>query len=136
MDLIESIHAERVDIINNQTTRIHIQKREILDIVLKKRGNKKVVIIMMNPSKADDEKSDDTINSIIDYFSQDNCYVGNEEKKDKHQLRIIDDIKYVCIRNLFSIYNPSSLNLYNNINEVIANRSYEYLDDLIKYIKN
>ena len=78
--------------------------REKLDILLKTvEYNNRLLVIMMNPSIADDKTSDRTINKIIDYFNNNKCSINN-----------ILGFKYISIVNLFSIccQNSKELNSF------------------------
>jgi hypothetical protein len=130
-ELVESKTCNKVDVIKDMTRNIHIKKREILDITLKKDGNKTVLVILMNPSRADDIESDKTIKSLIKYFSQ-FSYPVNNEKDVTGAIRVITNIKKICVRNLFSIYNPNPRNLNNNIDQIINFLSYDALNKMIE----
>ncbi|MEW4425863.1 DUF1643 domain-containing protein [Paenibacillus pabuli] len=109
-----------------QTDAKLIEKREILKIELKKMGNKSVSVIMMNPSEADSDKSDVTVNKVIDFFVKPSLSPLNERN------RRIADIKYLNILNLLSIYNPDSAGLNNDLDIIINERSNEYLQQLLE----
>ncbi|GAS81164.1 DUF1643 domain-containing protein [Paenibacillus amylolyticus] len=75
--------------------------RSLLQLSLNKISNSKnVTIIMMNPSKANQKSSDQTINRIIDFFY-------NEQTL---------NVKNIKVVNLFSFYNPKSITLHENVN--------------------
>ncbi|WP_408894395.1 DUF1643 domain-containing protein [Paenibacillus taichungensis] len=74
--------------------------RSLLQVSLNKiSSSKNVTVIMMNPSKANQNYSDQTINRIIDFFY-------NEQTL---------DVKNIDVVNLFSFYNPKSITLHENI---------------------
>jgi len=93
-----------------------IKRRFLLDIKLKNKDNEKpVVVIAMNPSKADEVVSDRTINKIIKYIYY------NEKTKEYGRILIL---------NLFVAYasNPEEINnLINksNFNYVAGNDKKE-----------
>ncbi|MDA2157939.1 DUF1643 domain-containing protein [Bacillus cereus group sp. Bc253] len=112
------------------------EKRELLTIKLNKKSNyadKNVVIIMMNPSKADECTSDDTINKVISFFANNNINVVNGKTiKSKN-------IKFLNILNLFSIYNSNSECLNGNFESLESllseNEFKEIFDENLTIIK-
>lgn len=90
-----------------------ITKRTYLDIELKNHNtNNTASIILMNPSSADLTQSDDTVNTVIDYF-----YTKNYTS--------------ITILNLFPIYEPTSTNLYKSLSKLRSISSPNSLHDII-----
>ena len=81
--------------------------RYSLKIKLKKNGNESIIVILKNPSKADEDKSDYTVNRVISYIY--NC------KTDSNS--ILNNISSIIILNLFPIYEPKSNKLPKSITE-------------------
>ncbi|MEG0774392.1 DUF1643 domain-containing protein [Clostridium sp.] len=101
-------------------------KRYSLEIELNRTNNlknyEKIVIIMMNPSKANKELSDDTVNRIIKE-------IHIQKKK----------VKYITILNLFSVFEKDSKKLKDYMKEYgyevvagISNNDLYNNDDLIR----
>jgi hypothetical protein len=103
INIIEKVQCDKKEILENS----EIYKREYLDIILKTNGNNRLLVIMMNPSIADDEISDKTINGITKYFMNGYCSANNDNND-------IVNIKYISVVNLFSICckNSKELNSY------------------------
>ncbi|ENK0837966.1 DUF1643 domain-containing protein [Clostridium botulinum] len=84
-----------------------IKRRFILEIKLKNReGNKSAVVIMMNPSQADYEKSDRTVNRLLKYIHIQ-----------------LPNIAKVKILNLYAVYKTNPEDVQNIINK----SNYEYV---------
>ncbi|WJH36854.1 DUF1643 domain-containing protein [Paenibacillus sp. CC-CFT747] len=101
-----------------------IEKRELLQIELNKQGDKSVAIIMMNPSEADSNKSDGTVNKVIEFFLKVQRPLNEGSRK-------ITDIKYLNVLNLLPIYNPKSKGLLDDLGIVSKEKSKEYLLSLL-----
>lgn len=85
---------------------IRTNRRYRLDIELKNGDNKKAIqLIMMNPSEANEEISDNTINRVIKYVS-----TNNSEG-------ILQDIGKIIFTNLYVVYETYSDNVDNYISE-------------------
>lgn len=106
-----------------------LEKRELLKITLNHPGEKTVNVIMMNPSEADTQNSDKTVNRVINFFYKQPIIVENELGNNYGQ--IISDIKYINITNLFSLYNSQSNKLRDSINEITSQLSYSALKEII-----
>ncbi|WP_158630137.1 DUF1643 domain-containing protein [Cohnella sp. AR92] len=109
-----------------QTNDKKIEKREILEIVLNKPGNKTASVIMMNPSEADSDKSDGTVNKVIEFFVKPSHNPLNERDRE------ITDIKHLNILNLLPIYNPKSKGLNNDLDIIISEKSDKKLQSLLE----
>ncbi|PFM92593.1 hypothetical protein COD05_06215 [Bacillus cereus] len=103
-----------------------IEKRELLQVELNKKGTKMVTIVMMNPSKADSKQSDGTVNKVIEYFV--NPFLRPLNERDRR----IDDLKYLNIINLIPLYNPKPSGLVEDIDEIISQFNEEYLKLLLE----
>lgn len=103
-----------------------LEERRLLRLCLNRDGEKTVTVIMMNPSKANSEHSDKTVNQLIDFFFNQPISVENESS------RKVANIKYLDIVNLFSAYNPNSSHLYKNINQLVSQKTYGFFTELIK----
>ncbi|ANP80428.1 hypothetical protein BAQ53_06020 [Bacillus sp. B25(2016b)] len=99
---------------------LFIEKRELLKVELNKQGDKIVSVIMMNPSKADSNHSDSTVNKIIKKF-----YEASFQE-------VANDVKYVNILNLLPIYNPNNKELLNNMNTIILEFSSNYFLNILE----
>lgn len=97
-----------------------IEKRELLKVELNKQGDKIVSVIMMNPSKADSNHSDSTVNKIIKKF-----YAASFQE-------VANDVKYVNILNLLPIYNPNNKKLLNNMNTIISEYSSDHFLNILE----
>jgi len=98
-DLIENVNCSKELIL------LDIKKREYLNITLKGSGQNKLLVIMMNPSEADEESSDETINKIVHYF-------GSKQNKNTQ------GIKNILVVNLFPICCGKSKELNLNIEKI------------------
>ncbi|MBY0117985.1 DUF1643 domain-containing protein [Paenibacillus xylanexedens] len=92
-----------------------IEKREYLSVTLKSSGIKQLTVIMMNPSNADSEESDATINKIVKHFN-------------KNDNKLYRDIKTINIVNLFSICSSKSKELNEKLEKIILNNVIEVSD--------
>lgn len=75
---------------------LQVRTRLMIPLKNRKKGSKKVQIIMMNPAKADKDISDDTVDVVVDF-------IYNSDK--------FDDYSKIIITNLFPIYEPDSRKL-------------------------
>lgn len=106
-----------------------IEFRGLLEIELKKdyeNAQKNVLVVMMNPSKADSEVSDGTINKLIKFLVE--GYVTH----DSSYYEIIDGIKHLNVFNILPIYNPNNDLLFNDFEIIISERGIEYLESLLE----
>ncbi|MCL9634254.1 DUF1643 domain-containing protein [Bacillus zanthoxyli] len=126
-ELVQEVNCLKEIIINDELNKVKVEKRELLELMLKKKRNESILVIMMNPSKADNNVSDHTINSIIDFFSQSSHHIIKGPC-----INPISKINKIFISNLFSIYNPKSKKLNESINKVIEYHSIDYLIELIE----
>lgn len=93
---------DKVDITNIEIEPItqNLENRVLLKLSLKRNPTgKTVTVIMMNPSKANQKRSDKTINRVID------CFYDEQKLK----------VRNIKIVNLFPYYNPKSITLHENI---------------------
>ncbi|MEG0479369.1 MAG: DUF1643 domain-containing protein [Clostridium sp.] len=114
-----------------------LEQRKKLKITLKnKKQEKTATIIMMNPSKADNDKSDKTVDAVVEFFGNLNSKSYDISSKEMEKLK---EIKYLQITNLFSIYNPKSKELKNSIDNIMKYVMKEYfkklMDDNFRSIK-
>jgi hypothetical protein len=120
LNIVEKVDTNKKCILPN----LRIETREYLDITLKTNGNNMLLVIMMNPSIADNMESDETINSIIEHFGYGYSSVNNN----KHG---IQNVKYISVVNLFSICCQKSKELNSIINKI-----HEETNGNVKISKN
>ncbi|HFR4159492.1 TPA: DUF1643 domain-containing protein [Bacillus cereus] len=97
----------------------NINKRYSLEISLdNSRTKKTATIIMMNPSKANQNCSDQTVNKVLNFF------------KDNSKI----PISKVIILNLFPYYENDSKKLVNRIKSINSNELQENIDVFTKHI--
>lgn len=106
-NVIENINCIKKSV--STTNPVHI--RESLDIKLRVNGTNRLLVIMMNPSKADDKVSDRTINSVVKFMSSGGCEVKNRNID-------ITDLKYISVVNLFPICCSKSSELNSYIDKI------------------
>lgn len=93
----------------------YIYKRTYLNIKLQHNNNNKnnkASIILMNPSSADCNESDNTVNQLTDYFNN-------------------NQFSEITILNLFPIYDPYSSKLYNTLLSLINLTSPYTLQEIL-----
>ncbi|CAD5898181.1 DUF1643 domain-containing protein [Carnobacterium maltaromaticum] len=88
--------------------------RTYLKIPLINKSEKKMIIIMMNPSKANKDDSDITVNKVLEYANKNELY--NE----------------VIILNVISLYESSSNKIKKVRNDFIQCHSKEKFEELMK----
>ena len=86
-----------------------IQGRYLLKVSLRNRCSRTMTIAMMNPSKANELESDDTINKMISFVYEQNLIRNS----------LVRDVKYINIVNVFPAYEPSSKVLEEKIKKII-----------------
>lgn len=87
-----------------------IEGRYLLTVSLNNNCSKTITVAMMNPSKANDMESDDTINKVISFVHEQNT----------EQKSLVKDIKYINVVNVFPAYEPTSGKLNEKIDKVIS----------------
>jgi len=123
--ILENIVCSKDVLIHDHEQQITIEKRDYLDLYFKNGGIRKLAVIMMNPSIADNVYSDGTVNSIVYWFKTGSSSVNND-------LEDISKVKLISILNLFPIYSPVSPNLQQSIDHIIDYYgSYELIDKVI-----
>ncbi|QSB09087.1 DUF1643 domain-containing protein [Lysinibacillus fusiformis] len=109
--------CEKEEILTGDDYCIH--KRELLRVELNKKGEKIASIIMMNPSKADSDQSDTTVNKIIEMFHQ------------LPQGQMGEDIIYLNILNILPIYNSKSSDLLSDFERIIELKSENFMTEIL-----
>ncbi|BDH62869.1 hypothetical protein MTP04_29990 [Lysinibacillus sp. PLM2] len=110
----------KAKIIRNKETNIDIKSRYVLKLELDNDSSKKMAVIMQNPSGADEEYSDRTVNNIL-------------------KLAYVNKIKYVYILNLYSYYGTDINKIVNliiendeeNINDRWINRIIQHVEAVV-----
>lgn len=105
---------------NNMKVTQFIRKREILRVRICGKNEKKIMVIMMNPSKADKNKSDNTINKVLKFVHSDTNSLFSK----------IPGVGEVIIVNLFPFYKTQSGQLQHIINSaqsILGQMAYEDL---------
>ncbi|WP_242223166.1 DUF1643 domain-containing protein [Bacillus cereus group sp. BfR-BA-01380] len=108
---------------------MNFEKRERLTITLNNKAedaDKVVSIIMMNPSIADEHKSDTTVNKVISFFADDYIEVVKGAEINT------ENIKTLNILNLFSLYNSNSENLnadFKNLRSLLPKQKFNAIFD-------
>lgn len=88
-----------------------IEGRYRLRVRLRNSSKKTLTIAMMNPSKADEQWSDNTVNKVIRFVFHENA----------NQQSLVRDIGYIDIVNIFPMYEPNSNNVKELIEAIILN---------------
>lgn len=94
-----------------------IEGRYLLKVKLNNDFPDTLTIAMMNPSKADENCSDDTVNKVIEFV-----YRKNSCKKS-----LIRNIGYIYIVNIFPAYEPNSGNVQEKLEEIISERKLDLM---------
>ncbi|MGG3480006.1 DUF1643 domain-containing protein [Peribacillus frigoritolerans] len=94
----------------NTTYRI----RESIKITLNNNYSSRITFIMMNPAFANDNQSDDTVNGIINFIFNNSIQIVNTNEN-------IDDVGFLNVVNLFSIYNRDSRELWDDLLKIRSN---------------
>lgn len=104
-DYVEKI----VDCEKQQLTK-NIEGRYLLKVKLKNNFTDSITVAMMNPSKADKEFSDDTVNKVISFvFEMNSCIDCN-----------IRNIGFINIVNFFPAYEPNSGKVRDKLDKIIS----------------
>jgi Protein of unknown function (DUF1643). len=106
-DIIDTVKCNKESI----STNLPFHKREFLDLNLRVSGTNRLLVIMMNPSNADDKFSDGTIDLVSKYFQFGGCTVNNDDVE-------VAKVKYISVVNLFPICCPKSTELNSYIDRI------------------
>lgn len=98
--------------INNGT----VQIRELLEVEIQRNTMKKAMFICMNPSKANNQESDKTINMLLDFVLSETTKINS----------LIPSVRTTIITNLFPYYNTSANNLYTVLENFLANNKQSF----------
>lgn len=90
-----------------------INRRYLLKIKLKKENVKKsILFIMMNPAEANDNKSDKTIQKVINYVYENKC-----------NNKLLEDCKEINVVNAYVVYEPKP----EKVNKLIKKYGESYI---------
>ncbi|WP_182101680.1 DUF1643 domain-containing protein [Niallia taxi] len=116
------------ELIRNDGSSIEFRGMLRVDLNKSEDARKNVHVIMMNPSAADSDESDGTINKVIKFFVEG----YDEEGYESSYQEIIDSIKYLNVFNILPIYNPNNDVLFDDFNTIISECGKGYLEALLE----
>jgi hypothetical protein len=93
-----------------------LQVRDLLEIEIQPLGTKKGMFICMNPSKANRQESDKTVNSLLNFALSETIKTDSS----------VPNLKTVVITNIFPYYNTSSNSLYNVLENFMVNNQQNF----------
>ena len=111
------IYYESVVSCDKKNLTKNIEGRYLLKIKLKNSYTDILTIVMMNPSKADNEDSDSTVNKVIKFV-----YEMNTSKDS-----IIHKIGYLNILNVFPAYEPNSMEVKTKLDIIISDNKLQLM---------
>lgn len=115
-EIVERVVCKREAVVDQASPECQIERKELLDIqLLGEARNQVVTVILMNPSKANEQEADKTVEKLIQYF---------------HANPLVRTIKLVY---LFPMYDPNSNKLHHQLDDIITYRSRKEMKKLIKH---